>query len=488
MTKKFPRLADLDFGSLDARQEAVRSPLLISDGYYDFQEAARRISGGSAWLLVGPKGAGKSAVFEHLHLDWMNSPTRFFNYWPISSSPIEEVLVADTGLRKGPGSTMVAWKLLLLGPIFQSFMDDHSATHSSSIVDLQRTLVRAGFLPPSEPGDIRGRNNTSSVKINFKILDIQREFRQAGISIYEAVTLLEQAVVDMRSDCQHVLAIDELDRLFGQSEAELDSVGALLDAIRDVNYLFDSHRVRAHVVLGIRHDMLANVPSTDSAKLRERAVLLDWSVGRSRNGIELWKIVSNKAKLSIPHAFEGLPLGDVRKAYLSNPVGLGQYNNIPDYLLSNTRYLPRDIVALMQSLQQIHPGSGKVTEAEARSAARLYGESYFANELQNNLTRTVPECSPRQLAIFFDALGSLPSRFFTRQDLEDELDGDIEGVMLKKLLRQLYHASGIGVQKNDGKYNYTSFDYRRVGGSRFSPNRPLILHNALVEAWGFGWK
>lgn len=54
------------FGQLDASQEAVDDPDLLVAGFFDYREAAYGIACGDTWLLLGPKGAGKSAVLEHL--------------------------------------------------------------------------------------------------------------------------------------------------------------------------------------------------------------------------------------------------------------------------------------------------------------------------------------------------------------------------------------------------------------------------------------
>lgn len=70
MVIKLPPLRELKFGELDASQEATLSPNLLKDGYFDFRSAAYSIASRGAWVLLGPKGAGKSTVLEHLSLTW----------------------------------------------------------------------------------------------------------------------------------------------------------------------------------------------------------------------------------------------------------------------------------------------------------------------------------------------------------------------------------------------------------------------------------
>lgn len=477
----------LDFGMMDASSEARQSPKLLMEGYFDFQDASRRITTGDAWMIVGPKGAGKSAVFEHLRLMWHDDPLKFFNVWQINHTPIFDVLNAQTGIKSGRSSVIVAWKLLLLGPLLSSVLGDEGATIPNDVLELEKRLVDAGALSPRSVRKSSDKKTETTLRFNMKLLEVTKNFSAAGLTIYQAVSLIETALKSLSTSNRHVLALDNLDSLFGQTDEELGSLGALLDAMREINLRFQDLGLRLSVVLGIRHDMLQKVPSTDSAKLTEHAVRLDWSMGEDASGNNLWRMLSHKAKLSVTEVFDGLPLGDIRKAYLSEPIGIGRYANMSEYLLSNTRYLPRDLNALMQALKLVHPGAGKVRENAAREAVRNYAETYFTNELSNNLSGAVEGGSPLKVSVFFDALSCLPDRHFTLEDVRQELDGELDSDLVTSMMRQLYFAGGVGVQKGNGRTTFTTFDYRRVGGARFSAKRPLLLHNALVSAWNIPW-
>ena len=59
---------ELILGTGAAEDEAVETPELLTDGYYDPQNMPKRILAGPSFLILGPKGAGKSALCEHLRL------------------------------------------------------------------------------------------------------------------------------------------------------------------------------------------------------------------------------------------------------------------------------------------------------------------------------------------------------------------------------------------------------------------------------------
>src|ERR1022692_4190592 len=98
---KPPPLRELHFGQLDAAQEAIDQPNLLLEGFYDYREAAYGISAGEVWLLLGPKGAGKTAVLEHLRLKWQSQWDRFFVYWDLRTFPVTDVTQIQTGQSPG---------------------------------------------------------------------------------------------------------------------------------------------------------------------------------------------------------------------------------------------------------------------------------------------------------------------------------------------------------------------------------------------------
>lgn len=483
--KKFPRFESLDFGFLDAHEEAREAPDLLINGYFDYRDAAYRVAQGEAWALIGPKGAGKSAALEHLSLLWDSQPEKFMNIWDLGGFPVSDVTTIKVGSAPGPTSTRAAWEFLLLLKVFESVARDQLAGMTPDALGLRRDLITAGLI---EGDDLRTRFadwSTSTMKFSVGPFGFEGGVSDSEVTALQVTQLVRRALGGVKPTAsQHVLAIDGLDSFFAQSEMQLESLGSLVDAAYEVNGFLRGLNVRASIVLSVRNDMFVLLPSTDSAKLGDRAVYLDWSDGGVSKGNELWELVSKKAKSSVTSTHEGLVLGDVRKAYLaSNNFGIRKYTDIPSYLLSNTRLLPRDLVALMQALQTLHRGSGQVRQETVVTAVRRYAENYFVSEVSNGLSRILPGASAQKVAVFLQALSALDNRKFRAADLKEEFAGSITDFELRVLLEQMFKLGALGVISKSGGGWHTNFIYRRTAGGGFSYLAQYVLHDALAEAW-----
>lgn len=479
-------MQSLDFGRLDAKEEATVSPELLRSGYYDFEKAAYRIARGEGWVLVGPKGAGKTASIEHLNLLWDGRHDCFLDRWELASFPVADVAALQVGGSPGPTSTRAAWEFLLLLRVFASLMRDQGASYPAEVTGFYKSLVKAGLIGPE---DLRTRFDDwskSTAKFTVLFFTYENESGEIEATPLQLVELLKRAIDMVHTESRHLLAIDGLDSFFAQSETQNESLGALLDAAYEINTLLRAQG-RASILLAIRHDMFAKVPSTDSAKLGDHAVELDWSRGGTGSGNELWSLINAKVKASISNSFDGLALGDVRKAYLADPIGIGPFGDIPSYFLSHTRLLPRDLVALLRELQQLHKGSGQVRQEEAKEAVRLYSETYFVREITNNLSRVLPSASSEKVSVLIDALSALSSRTFNVRALQPELDGFISNDELRVLLKQLFLVGGLGVRTRSQGTMHTNFNFRRTAGGGFSFIADYVLHNSLVVAWNLNW-
>lgn len=483
---KYPTLESLDFGRLDAREEAERAPELLRAGYYDFENAAYDVASGQAWVLIGPKGAGKSACLEHLRLEWEGQSNKFMSRWDIGSFPVADVTKIQVGSSLGPTSTQAAWEFLLLLRVFESLMGDQGVRCPGEVITFHKSLISAGLVGGA---DLRTKFfdwSKTTVKFNVLFLGVEGSTQETEATPLQMVEILKSAIGSISTSSKHILSVDGLDSFFTQSQDQRESLGALLDASREVNHLLMSTEARSSVVIAIRHDMFVSLPSTDSAKLGDHAVELDWSRNGTSRGDDLWKLMNAKVRASVLSSHDGLTLGDVRKAYLAEPIGIGPHADLPAYLLAQTRLIPRDLVALMTSLQKHHKGAGQVREKSALAAVKSYSDTYFVREMRNNLSHVLPGQSEK-IAAFFDALSVLPSREFNAKSLSPELDGIVEKHELRALLNQLFLAGGMAVRSRSGGSVHTNFIFRRTSGGGFSIVADYLLHNALVSGLNIHW-
>lgn len=482
---KPPPLRELHFGHLDASLEAVEEPELLTAGFYDYREAAYGIAARRVWLLLGPKGAGKSAVLEHLRLEWDPRWDRFFSSWDLRTFPVNDVTRIQTGQTMGAARAQSAWEFLLLLRIFDSLAADEGVRGGPEFDALLAELRRAGLIRSDLKTKLVEWSSKWTFRLNLKLVEVgtEREEGEATTPL-EVSQVLRRALERVETTSQHVVALDGLDSFFFEAEDEWTSLAGLMHAIESLNRFLRGTHLAVSVVAGVRSDIFDVLPSAELNKLKPHSVHLDWSALGIGAGNHLWRLVEAKAAVGRPEvAKRGLI-----KTYLAQPVHIGPHAEMTEFLLDNTRLLPRDVVSLMTFVQQAHPGASPVTEAHAKDAVQRYSEEYFEGEIFDNLAGVLEAGSARKLAAFRDAMRTLPTRFFSFDDVQNELRGELDPTETKKLLKQMFEVGGIGVRNASGRVEYTDFVFRRISGGSFTTRYGFLLHDSLTRAWHRPWK
>jgi len=475
---KLPPMRDLHFGRVSARDERTQDSNLVRDAYYDLNGAALRITTGDAWALLGPKGSGKSYVFEYLDEAWANDFDRFVSRWDLDGFPVIDVRYLQVGLRLGPASTRRSWEIMLLLKIVSALQRDSNLTHSAQFRSVVESVRASGILDsPFESKFAAWSKNDMAFPESSNLT------ASSTMSGIEFSNVIKESLKALSTSSRHVFLVDGLDSFFGQSDEQLESLASLAEAALDINSFLAECGLAMSVVLAVRADMFTQLPSTDIAKLRDHAVELDWTPGGLTDANKLWDLANLKAQVSTSGREYGKKIKDIRLDYLAERVITRPVNNVSEYLLSNTRLLPRDLIALLNTVKEAHGGSSLVSEETAKAAVRLYSETYFISEISNNLTKVLDQNSASKVAAFIEALTTLPSRFFSIQDVANEVDGVLSQREIRALLHQMFRVGGLGVQVGNGPVRNTNFVFRRIGGGGFSINGEYSLHNALVEAW-----
>lgn len=186
-------LREMRFGQLDASQEAVDDPDLLLQGFYDYREAAYGIASGNTWLLLGPKGAGKSAVLEHLKLTWVDRYDRFFDYWDLRSFPVNDVTQIQTGQSPGAARAQAAWELLLLLRVVDSLARDNGLAAPGIFYSIKSDLVKSGLLT----GDWRTKVvewSKATVKFNLQVAELGVEFANTPANPLQVTAILRKLI------------------------------------------------------------------------------------------------------------------------------------------------------------------------------------------------------------------------------------------------------------------------------------------------------
>lgn len=470
MGAKVP-LKELHFGHLDASQEAAEQPELLRDGYYDYREAAFSVASRNAFVLLGPKGSGKSAVIEHLRLKWSGQWDRFLTRWDLRGFPVSDVTSMQIYGSQGAARNQSAWELMLLAKVFESLAEDQGAGPSTELNRTASWLARNGLSPDTGKG---GRMRVAEFKVDLKVVAATLNSGNLA-SPLGASQFLRDSLARVSTDSQHVIALDGLDSFFFEDDSEWASLSGLMQAILSLNRQMRELGLKITIVAALRSDIFDLLPGGENNKLKPHVVHLDWHANGIGPDNHLWRLLTEKVRVHRPQ------VQNLVADYFSRPVQIGPHHEMVTYLLEHTRLLPRDAVALMGYMQMCYKGDRSVPEGNAKDAVRRYSEEYFVGEIFDNLSGVVPGVGARQLVSFKDALRSVPSRVFSFDDVTSELDGILSKQQVRELLRQMFETGGVGIFNRHARY--TDFVFRKVSGAAFTTNREFMLHEALVKAW-----
>ncbi|WP_322936481.1 P-loop ATPase, Sll1717 family [Nocardioides bizhenqiangii] len=475
-----PPLKELHFGHLDASEEAIDEPDLLMGGFYDYREAAFGITTGRAWLILGPKGAGKSAVLEHIRLSWAGRWDHFFSAWNLASFPVNDVTALQIDQAAGPARNQAAWEFLLLLRVIDSLNSDEGLRAPASFGRLVKELNKAGLLQ----GDwARKVAQWSKQRMTFdaKVIGGEAERDVRKVTALEVSEALKAEMRQVRTESRHLIALDGLDSFFFEAEDEWASLSGLTQAIKDLNRNLRQWALPVNIVAAMRSDIFDVLPGAETNKLKPHSVHLDWSAGGIGGQNHLWALATKKAQVTRPE------VTNLVKQYFNAPIAIGPHTEMAEFLLDNTRLLPRDMIALLGFAQRNYGGSKQMPEDNAKAAVQQYAEEYFVGEIFDNLAGVLPLGSARKVASFRDALRTLPTRRFDFAYLETELQGELERNEVRALLRQMFETGGVGVRNPSGYRDYTDFVFRKVSGAGFTIRYEFILHDALVRAWNRPW-
>lgn len=479
--KDQPRFRELNFGDIDAAREAIDDPQLLLDGYFDYRQAAYGIETKYLWLLLGPKGSGKTAVLEHIRLKWERSPDRFFTLWDLSGFPVNDVTDIATGQSKGASRSQTAWEFMLLLRLLSSLSDDQGIwSPDGSFNKFISGMKRLGFLTSDWVGAVT-RWRLDSITVDAKVLGggARRGSLANGSAMnpLELTSYMKDVIAKTHGESQHKIALDGLDSFFFETSDEWASLAGLIQAINSLNKWFGERDLPYSFVAAVRSDVFDVLPGPDLNKMKQNAVHLDWNAGGIGRNNGLWNLVTMKAAVGKP------TVKDVVKQYLGSETRVWVYPDIPTPILDHTRLLPRDVVAAMKLLQLEYGGSGLVPEANAKRAIKRYCQEYFVGEIFDNLAGILSPAKARNLASFREALRTAPTRVFSFDYMTKELAGELDASEIRQLLKQMFEIGGLGIRNGQ----HTDFVYRSVGGAGFSPRHNYLLHDALTRAWNRPW-
>ena len=408
-------------------------------------------------ILVGHKGVGKSALLKRGRLHDAEKGTL-----AISLTPGDVAAVSTSQSSENFTNLVEYWKQGILAIIARHVLGD-SANDMLNRETMGGFARRITSFVPALTSKLTEKVGVSKAEFNRVIVD---NFVTTGvITVY----------------------IDDIDRGWSASKADIKNISALLNALRDI--AGSDRRIRFRI--GLRSDVYFLVRTSDEStdKIEANVIWLSWS------NHEILCIMAKRIETFFgverdQQAILKLNQTDIANNILSKVIepkfaGLGHWSNrsIHNVLLSLTRQRPRDLVKLMHGAAKNAAGAGN--QIISTTNLKDSFEEYSNERLQDIINEFRSEMPDIERLL----LGMRPTRkertaaesyLFTNDKLSKKLSSILEQVNLsftngrpvtgKSLTQFLYKIDFITARKTqtDGSIDRRYFDRSRFLASEFA--------------------
>ncbi|GAA4953399.1 P-loop ATPase, Sll1717 family [Actinoplanes utahensis] len=444
---------------------------------------------GHARLVIGRKGAGKTAIFYNVRTSIGRGHDRMvLDLKPEGHQFVrlrEEVLDRlGAGLQE---HTMVAfWNYILLGELARSALE---TDRNIAQVDPARNTPYnelAQIYEKHDPGlesDFSQRLLLQVDRIGRRLGSLKPE--EVGPRLTQVVysgefRQLTDAVVKYLRLKQSVwLLVDNLDKgwpVRGTSSEDILIVRALLDATRKLQHQLEAQDVHFECLVFLRSDIYEHLRREIPDKGKDTAIRLDWE-----DASLFQEIVARRIEAST-----GLR-GDFEEmwSHLCEPLveGHGSFA----YILERTLMRPRDLLQFLRAAVQtaINRSHTRVTEEDI-----IYAEKGYSEDQLLALSFEISDTHPKLRDVLYAFEGA--PKTISISDVEDRLRSmnNIDGDELKATIELLMWFGFLGVvsAKGEPRYAYHVKDnIRRLQFQTEVADASLVVHPAFRAALDIGF-
>jgi hypothetical protein len=472
-----PSFSDINFKYTDAEEERLYSPELLEKAYVDIDGILEKIAEPDKFIVIGPKGAGKTALSSKLSL--MHQWDMFVDGDILEQ--FEFQLLKKTGGEKDQsiGGALTAWQLILFLRLIPLFLKDTKfAEQNPHIVELRNSLDKYGLTKSDSLIHIVQYTSRRGIfgKIKSAISEVSGEqVEEDNFKIKDPASLLEALKSEFDkiapAESKYYLVIDGLDYVLRDGRNNSPFIADLINAVRQLNIYFHQRGINAKTIILIRNEVLQLVPDPNLTKrMNDNGVQLKWYDNvRSPFDTSLLEIISKRASVA---GFEG----SAKKLWGDwFPPSINKSSSL-DFVLVNTRFLPRDLVSFFRELQKLgkKPPFDKI---DVLSALNNYSD-WFLQELSDALVGLMDENLRTVMSDMITELG----REFTLDQFQEKLieyGFSKERFPAEQIARDLFNASWIGNEwdTDKGTPRY-SWKHRKIN-AKLNVKHKIVVHSGL---------
>ncbi|MDY3203250.1 MAG: hypothetical protein RBQ80_07810 [Methanocorpusculum sp.] len=476
---------DIRFGSSDAYNERIDSPNLLIEGYLDSYRYMDKVLNERYFLVLGPKGSGKSAIGAKIQLLSESRNNLYSHLYSLKDFSYNEFDTVFPGKEPPEVRYPNCWEYLFLLSILSSVSQDSEAKSTLSNIDLKKVVAfyrKLKLLDIVEIGDLVKSAIKTDVQLcipNIAELKITGESNKQMPTRDELYNALKRACYSIVTPNQHIIIIDDLDYVLTSRKRQYDSLMSLIIAANKINNEFRINQVKIKIVVLCRTDVFDNLSGTNKTKIvSDSGLYLDWYQNVANiMDTNIVKLINLRAKTSLKRDV------DVFTEYFpenfTNPSSSDKIDL--NSVLTWTRHTPRDAIQLMNSIQSYVSGD-KVSKLDVKNGLRKYALEYFYGEIHDELKGFL---SDEDIALVFQLLSSIGYRNFRFSDIINKINDDsrFKKLNASKLFNRLYECNAIG--NYDERSRYSNWKYRNRYSS-FDQDKVINVHIALAKALNIG--
>lgn len=340
------RFSKLDFGG-DVAERDIDLPK-----YFISTKAFGRVDAGSATVIIGPKGSGKTAILKELEVKRGLVNTIVITPEVFATSMLKQVIEENKGIWDEDQAFVSTWIFTILIEVFKRIAANPRGVPAQTLKTLKAFLRDNAKY---EEVDLFTRfigylKRIEGVKVGSYELALKTRMLQELYSLaplYELVPKLRGAGGEI------LIMLDELDQGWDNSDHANRFIGSLLKAATKIQSL----GLKAQVVTFLRLEIFELIKGQldQLDKLRSSIETIKWSDG------EL-------ADLVVRRVAHRLNFSETRTGFepeLAAALFEGQFGKMNgfEYLLSRTSLRPREVIQFLMHAHQlaVSAGAKKIT-------------------------------------------------------------------------------------------------------------------------------
>jgi hypothetical protein len=474
-----PSFQDINFGLADGYREFGEHPILIKKGFLDKDNWLEQLIDGPKFLVLGPKGSGKTALGIKLFQKCQEESKRWRGqYQFLSNFPFQKF----TGVIHNRESLSIKyvenWDYLLLINLFnQIYHDDIGNLYPEQYQNLIELLIKLGFIPNNDLSSIVETNSEIKWGIGLKDMiwvETKKSEVTKDIPINPNFLLEKMRRVAKNVSCsiRYFFIIDGLDDVLTTRDNQYESLMALILSTSRLNDEFKTCHVPVKYILLCRSQLFDSLKNPNKNKIAQDCSFeLEWRYDSANiYNSDLVKLVNLRASIGLQKEI------NIFEQYF--PSKIFRRDRAVKTILDHTRNTPRDLIQLLKIIQDVNKHTTKLTPEGIKLALKEYSENYFVREIKDELTGFIDNT---KVDLLIDLLMSMNSFEFSYDLLKEKLkERKFKDIDLDSSLKALFMCSAIGnVKTIDMNQNFT-FKYRNKH-SNLNLDEKIVVHRGLIR-------